>query len=252
MTTDTTTTVDTRYVDPKGDVFELIIDPHLGGLGEAAAVTRLRAGEDREGIIATGPTVRLRQMLVAWAEAEGGELTGEVEVDGDVVVIPRITVPAGVKERADQVLARIERLRPEVEELHAAALEVREEHQKVLLQMVSYVDPWDDTFHTLAGSVTGWHAVWEKGTEVLGNPFSGDDGFDSTGLRASELARGGERDFEPGTLADVLDPDGRPTRARVKWVLGVAEEHYTCVDVNDPEKHYRCTHEELREGLVVE
>jgi hypothetical protein len=89
MTTDTTTTttVDTRYVDPNGVRYVLALNPDTTGPDNEATVTQHR--DDRTRVVATGPADALRAMLTTWAEGEGGELTGAPEV------VASFTLPEG-------------------------------------------------------------------------------------------------------------------------------------------------------------
>ncbi len=62
------------------------------------------------------------------------EATGE-----RVVVIPEITIPATAIDTAQRVRDLLAQVVPALDELHAAALELREEYHRALIQLYPYL-----------------------------------------------------------------------------------------------------------------
>lgn len=183
-----------------------------------------------------------------------GELLAENE---RVVVIPEITIPAGNAATAERVTALLAEIAPQLDELHAAAMEVREQYHRALIVLYPYLGTGSDEVHELAAKVTGWGDVWNAVTGSIGDRFTDEGDMALSGLTNAEIARGGERNFPAGTIATVEDPDGNPFRVEVEWSNvggspGGGSDRYQVINLADPtNKRYGCTHEDLKAGLEL-
>lgn len=92
-----------------------------------------------------------------------------------VVVIPEVTIPATNAATAQRVRDLLDEIGPALNELHAAALELREEYHQALIALYPYLGGGYDEVHELAGKVTGWSEVWELIMGTIGDRF-GDGG----------------------------------------------------------------------------
>ncbi len=145
------TTPDTTYVDPNGVRYVLALNPTATGSDDEATVTQHR--DDRTRTVATGPLAALRAMLTTWAEAEGGELTGEPEL----VIVPRVAVPADYPAKADEALAELRAMAPRVE---ALAERVGTELAPTYVRVVR-ADIGDD-LPTAFSERTGWSELYSS------------------------------------------------------------------------------------------
>lgn len=179
------------------------------------------------------------------------------ETEERVVVIPEITVSVRSKQARERVLELVEKLRPELEELHAEALKVRADSDAALVALWPVLGDHDggyltDEMYELAEKATGWGEVW-KACRWIGDRFGSGPGedFGTVGLENHEVARG-ERDFPRGTIATVGRSDGGGEPIRVEVEVGPrdprTEGGYW---VREPEtgKQFICTHDQIKEGL---
>lgn len=169
-----------------------------------------------------------------------------------VVVIPEVTASVTSRAARERALELVEELRPKIEELHACAMQVRDDADAVLVALYPIFDDVTDETTTLADKATGWDEVWEA-CRWIGDRFSDGpgQGFSTVGLELHEIARGGERDFPVGTVATVPRSDGLSTiRAKVQWGPRhpLAEGGYIVRDL-ETGKEYICTHEQIKAGL---
>jgi hypothetical protein len=113
---------------------------------------------------------------------------GDEEPDR-IVVIPEITIPATNAATAQRVHDLLDEVAPMLDQLHAAALELREEYHRALIQLHPYLGGGYDEVHELAGRVTGWSEVWTKIMDVIGDRFDPDGGeLDHQGLSNEQIA----------------------------------------------------------------
>jgi hypothetical protein len=117
-------------------------------------------------------------------------MTTTENTNGDhVVVIPEITIPATNAATAQRVRDLLDEVAPALDELLAAALELREDYHRALIRLYPYLGVGYDEVHELAGKVTGWSEVWETITNVIGDRFDPDGGeLDHQGISNDEIA----------------------------------------------------------------
>ena len=170
----------------------------------------------------------------------------------------------GSKRARARALEMVEKLRPQLEELHAEAIKVRDDSDAVLVALYPILnsdgDLTDEMFD-LANRATGFEDVWNA-CSWIGDLFGHDIGgqLQTHGLRCHEIARGGERDFPRDTIAEVEEPAepgviGQPGRVRVVVDHGplhpLAEGGYLCLVLDEgDDRRLVCSHEEIRAGLV--
>lgn len=175
--------------------------------------------------------------------------TTEPTTDERIVVLPEVTIPADVRvalERAEEILSK---LMPELHELHAAAMKVRDANNQALIALYPYVGASADEVYDLAGKATGWEALSLKLVEI-GGMFEADVIWQGE-MSTAEIARG-EANIPYGTFARVDDPEGRPVRVMVERVPRGGHDNYTVVNADDLQRRYDCGHEELKAGVEAE
>lgn len=167
-----------------------------------------------------------------------------------IVVLPEITIPIGSRASAAAIFERAEALMPELEELHAMAIQLRDLNDEILVKLYPVMGCGTEEVHDLAGRASGWVAVWERLVDI-GDLFDASVGLQLQGLTLAEIERGGERSFPGGTLADIKDPEGLPIRVMVQRVP-LDGDQYSVVNMGDIDKYYLCDHAELKAGIVAE
>lgn len=115
---------------------------------------------------------------------------GEDQTNDRIVVVPEITIAAASADTAQRVRDLLAEILPALDELHAAALELREEYHRALIQLYPYLGGGYDEVHELAGSVTGWSEAWCTIMEAIGDRFNDEIGgeFGHQGLTNDEIA----------------------------------------------------------------
>lgn len=108
--------------------------------------------------------------------------------DERIVVIPEITIPATNAATAQRVRDLLAEIVPALDELHAAALELREEYHQALILLYPYLGGGYDEVHELAGKVTGWTDAWEAIMGAIGDRFDPDGELEHQGLSNDQVA----------------------------------------------------------------
>lgn len=178
--------------------------------------------------------------------------TNDQTISDRVVVIPEVTASVRSRQARERALELAQELRPKIEELHAEAMKVRDDSDAVLVALYPIFGDVTDEMTDLADRATGWGEVWQA-CRWIGDLF--DDGlgqFSTIGLERHEIERGGERDFPHGTTAKVRrSQTDEEILVRVKYGprWPVAEGGYIVRD-DATGTEYRCTHEDIKAGLV--
>lgn len=172
---------------------------------------------------------------------------GEKVDDDTIRVLPEITIPAAVRDKAMRVCAIVATMKPKLDELYALAVEVRDVYDAAMLRIVP-LSGHSDGVHELIADATGWEDAWSACHAHIGERFY--EGLEVSGLAEDEMKRG-ERNFPRGTRATVNDPDGRPMVAIVDWCpCGATQGQYKVVDAEDTTRQFLCSHDEIKAGLI--
>ena len=114
-------------------------------------------------------------------------MTTTESITETIVVIPEIRIPASSGATVQRVRDLLDEILPALDELHAAALELREEYHRALIELYPYLGGGYDEVHELAGKVTGWGEVWDLIVNQIGDRFAPDE-LDYQGLDNEEIA----------------------------------------------------------------
>jgi hypothetical protein len=165
----------------------------------------------------------------------------------DQVVIPQITMPAGLRDQTEALGREVEALRPTLERLHDRLIKAQAANDTILLEWARRTGeaPGDDVLKTVEAA-TGWGSLWVLVNTVLGEPFS-DQELATSAYKEHELLRG-EKDFPAGTTAEISDDATGKVLVRVRR-FDPSADRYGCDEVGG-DRAFWCSHEEVRGGLV--
>ena len=163
-----------------------------------------------------------------------------------------MTISLESRQTRERALELLEQIRPLAEELHTAAVTVRDDVDAILVALYPIFGDVTDEMFDLAFTATGFEEVWD-GCRGIADLF--DDttksGMSTSGLEAHEIARGGERDFPRGTVASVVVGDEqKPMTVEVEWGPRhpLAEGGYIVRNV-ETGREYIVSHDKLKAGL---